>query len=238
MSTPRRPGAFGYGGGAGSTLPRPRNRTSTSVSNAPSPTPPPPPPLSISGRSTPASALPRPGITSPPPSSAHVLGAPRSRTSVLPSMALARPPTSASTDSRRTSATGFLSPPPPVSPVRGSVPSFGSGSDTATPDASPSSVQVALRIRPITPQDATSIPTRWQRSVLFTQGSNTVSVDSSSGPRDGSAPIAPSQQQQKKQVFAYDHVLGPEANQEDVYERAVQSLIPSFVEGYNTTILA
>lgn len=33
-------------------------------------------------------------------------------------------------------------------------------------------------------------------------------------------------------------MLGPEANQEDVYERAVQSLIPSFVEGYNTTILA
>lgn len=106
-----------------------------------------------------------------------------------------------------------------------------------SPGAMPTSVQVALRIRPITPQDATSIPTRWQRSVVFTQGASSVCVEPSSGPSSG-GDAAPGLARNKKQMFAYDHVLGPEANQEDVYERAVQALVPSFVEGYNTTILA
>ncbi|RIA92757.1 P-loop containing nucleoside triphosphate hydrolase protein, partial [Glomus cerebriforme] len=85
------------------------------------------------------------------------------------------------------------------------------------------SVQVAVRIRPITNEDLINLPTRFQRSVLST------------------APYAPNQvivAGEKKQYFSYDHVFGPDSTQKDIYDKAVLKLIDKFLEGYNVTILA
>ncbi|CAB4396064.1 unnamed protein product [Rhizophagus irregularis] len=81
------------------------------------------------------------------------------------------------------------------------------------------SVQVVVRIRPITTQD--NLPTRFQRQVLTTSAPNQVVV-----------------QADKKQVFSYDYVFGPESTQQDVYDKAIVKLVDNFLEGYNVTILA
>ncbi|PKC06950.1 kinesin-domain-containing protein, partial [Rhizophagus irregularis] len=76
-----------------------------------------------------------------------------------------------------------------------------------------------VRIRPITTQD--NLPTRFQRQVLTTSAPNQVVV-----------------QADKKQVFSYDYVFGPESTQQDVYDKAIVKLVDNFLEGYNVTILA
>ncbi|CAG8448231.1 2961_t:CDS:2 [Acaulospora colombiana] len=82
------------------------------------------------------------------------------------------------------------------------------------------SVQVALRIRPI---DSKEKQSRFQRQVITT------------------SPCTPNQviaQGEKKQTFNFDYVFGPEAEQKEVYQSAVEKLVDQFLEGYNVTILA
>nr|CAG8439465.1 3105_t:CDS:2 [Entrophospora candida] len=85
------------------------------------------------------------------------------------------------------------------------------------------SVQVALRIRPITNEDVAHLPTRLQRQVITATPTapNTVVVQSD-----------------KKLSFNYDHVFGPDSSQQEVYDKAVINLVENFLEGYNVTILA
>ncbi|CAI2161819.1 17640_t:CDS:2 [Funneliformis geosporum] len=83
------------------------------------------------------------------------------------------------------------------------------------------SVQVAIRIRPITNEDTTNLPTRFQRQILSASPPNQVIVQS-----------------EKKQSFSFDYVFGPEATQHDVYDKAIVKLVENFLEGYNVTILA
>ncbi|CAG8482739.1 23172_t:CDS:2 [Rhizophagus irregularis] len=78
------------------------------------------------------------------------------------------------------------------------------------------SVQVVVRIRPITTQD--NLPTRFQRQVLTTSAPNQVVV-----------------QADKKQVFSYDYVFGPESTQQDVYDKAIVKLVDNFLEAYGQT---
>ncbi|KAJ6502076.1 kinesin domain-containing protein [Mycena sanguinolenta] len=104
------------------------------------------------------------------------------------------------------------------------------------------SVQVALRIRPPTNQDSTSIPTRFQRSVIHATSTTQVSVDNVSGPATG-GPAAPASAasaaaQAKKQVFSFDRVHGPSTTQHDMFTGNALPLISRFVEGFNCTILA
>ncbi|CAG8508016.1 1853_t:CDS:2, partial [Acaulospora colombiana] len=42
----------------------------------------------------------------------------------------------------------------------------------------------------------------------------------------------------KRQIFQYDYAFGPDATQEEVYEKSVTNLLGKFLEGYNVTILA
>ncbi|CAG8522752.1 8877_t:CDS:10 [Gigaspora rosea] len=85
-------------------------------------------------------------------------------------------------------------------------------------------VQVALRIRPLTAEDLVNLPTRFQRNVLTT------------------TLFAPNQvtvlQGEKKQTFTFDHVFGPESSQKDIYDRCIKSMVDKFLEGFNVTILA
>ncbi|CAG8466351.1 21051_t:CDS:2 [Gigaspora margarita] len=85
------------------------------------------------------------------------------------------------------------------------------------------SVQVALRIKPLTNDDVNCLSTRFQRQVITTNPSipNSIIV-----------------QGEKKQLFSYDYVFGPESTQEEVYTNAIVRLVENFLEGYNVTILA
>ncbi|KAJ7481171.1 kinesin domain-containing protein [Mycena galericulata] len=104
------------------------------------------------------------------------------------------------------------------------------------------SVQVALRIRPPTSQDSSSIPARFQRSVIHATSSTSVSVESTAGPTtSGPAPAASAASAAaagKKQVFSFDQVHGPPTTQHAMFTTTAQPLISRFVEGFNCTILA
>ncbi|KAI0333577.1 kinesin [Cubamyces sp. BRFM 1775] len=106
-------------------------------------------------------------------------------------------------------------------------------------NAASTSVQVALRIRPTTSQDLTSIPSRFQRNVISAVSNTTVSVDATPSPGPG-APAAPasSANSSKKQMFTFDQVHPPSTTQYEMFVTTAQPLISRFVEGFNCTILA
>ncbi|KAI0672882.1 kinesin [Trametes maxima] len=106
-------------------------------------------------------------------------------------------------------------------------------------NAASTSVQVALRIRPTTSQDLTSIPSRFQRNVISAVSNTTVSVDATPSPGPG-APAAPasSANNAKKQMFTFDQVHPPVTTQYEMFVSTAQPLISRFVEGFNCTILA
>ncbi|CAG8631502.1 24688_t:CDS:2 [Cetraspora pellucida] len=85
------------------------------------------------------------------------------------------------------------------------------------------SVQVALRIKPLTQDDLINLPARFQRQVISVSpyNQNQIVVDT-----------------EKRQIFQFDHVFAPESTQQEVYERAIGNMITKFLEGYNVTILA
>ncbi|KAN0065233.1 hypothetical protein ACQY0O_001730 [Thecaphora frezii] len=115
------------------------------------------------------------------------------------------------------------------------------GSASPSPGGAATSVQVAVRIRPVTSADQSSIPSRWQRSVVHANSNNSLHVEqgAASPPGAGAAPAATlsSSSRDKKQVFSFDRVLSPNDGQAQVYSVA-EPLISRFLEGYNTTILA
>ncbi|KAF8965215.1 kinesin domain-containing protein [Flammula alnicola] len=113
---------------------------------------------------------------------------------------------------------------------------------TSSSSSAATSVQVALRIRPPTTQDSTSIPARFQRSVIQTTSSTSVSIESPSGALTGSgasaAPAASAGSGPKKQVFTFDQVHPPPTTQYELYESTARPLVSRFIEGFNCTILA
>ncbi|CAG8434425.1 1375_t:CDS:2 [Diversispora eburnea] len=81
------------------------------------------------------------------------------------------------------------------------------------------SVQVALRIKPLTAEDIEKLPSRFQRQVITTS-------------------YTPGQvivENEKRPIFQYDYVFGPEASQEDVYNKSVTNLLGKFLEAYGQT---
>ncbi|KAJ6525493.1 kinesin domain-containing protein [Mycena vulgaris] len=108
--------------------------------------------------------------------------------------------------------------------------------------AATTSVQVALRIRPPTSQDTSSIPARFQRSVIHATSSTSVSVEAGTGPTtSGPAPTASAASAAaagKKQAFSFDQVLGPPTTQHTMFTSTALPLISRFMEGFNCTILA
>ncbi|KAI0306797.1 hypothetical protein B0F90DRAFT_1808404 [Multifurca ochricompacta] len=103
----------------------------------------------------------------------------------------------------------------------------------------------ALRIRPVTPQDAINIPARFQRTAIHATSSTSVSIDvttsvpASSGASPTTAPSSPSQlPNSKKQHFTFDQVHGQDTTQHALFTATAQPLISRFMEGFNCTILA
>ena len=110
------------------------------------------------------------------------------------------------------------------------------------PLTSPSPFATALRIRPTTKQDATTIPTRFQRTVIHAVSNQVVSVDpvNTAQIANGAAagPVAASSTPTKKQTFAFDQVHGPETTQYELWRDTAAPLLSRFLEGFNCTILA
>ncbi|CAJ0632129.1 13413_t:CDS:2 [Entrophospora sp. SA101] len=77
------------------------------------------------------------------------------------------------------------------------------------------SVQVALRIRPLTAEDMVNLPSRFQKNVLSTSrfAPNQVTVLG-----------------EKKQTFTFDYVFGADASQKDLYDVAVKNMVDKFLE--------
>lgn len=101
----------------------------------------------------------------------------------------------------------------------------------------------ALRIRPTTQQDLSSIPARFQRTVIHAISTNAVAVDQtpsaqSAGSSGSVGPLASSSSPAKKQTFAFDQVHGQETSQYELYQSTAEPLISRFLEGFNCTILA
>ncbi|CAG8716722.1 714_t:CDS:2, partial [Racocetra persica] len=93
----------------------------------------------------------------------------------------------------------------------------------ATKEKESSTVQVALRIKPLTTDDLANLPSRFQKNVLST------------------TQFAPNQVMvhgEKKQSWTFDKVFGPEASQKDIYDQIVKNMVDKFLEGFNVTILA
>ncbi|CAG8607745.1 4783_t:CDS:2, partial [Paraglomus occultum] len=86
---------------------------------------------------------------------------------------------------------------------------------TAGSGSEKTSVQVVLRIRPLTAQDLATLPSRFQRNVVHTSSfsPNQVTV-----------------QGEKKQNFNFDCVFGPESTQKEVYDKVGVELVDKFLE--------
>ncbi|KAF7778628.1 hypothetical protein Agabi119p4_2973 [Agaricus bisporus var. burnettii] len=108
--------------------------------------------------------------------------------------------------------------------------------------AATTSVQVALRIRPPTAQDSTSIPVRFQRSVIQATSSTSIAIETPSialaGAGAPGAAASSSNAGPKKQAFTFDKVHGPPATQYEMFQSTAMPLISRFVDGFNCTILA
>ncbi|KAF6764027.1 kinesin [Ephemerocybe angulata] len=110
---------------------------------------------------------------------------------------------------------------------------------SSSSSAAATSVQVALRIRPPTTQDSTSIPGRFQRSVIQASSSTSVAIEPISGAlANAGAPSVSSGGASKKQVFTFDQVHGPPTSQYEMFESTTKPLLSRFLEGFNCTILA
>ncbi|KAL4077254.1 hypothetical protein V8B97DRAFT_1413252 [Scleroderma yunnanense] len=113
---------------------------------------------------------------------------------------------------------------------------------SSSSSGSTTSVQVALRIRPTTSQDAASIPARFQRIVIHATSQTSVAVDASSAAPAASgsatAVATAAASPAKKQVFAFDQVHSPNTSQHALFTNTALPLISRFLEGFNCTILA
>lgn len=110
------------------------------------------------------------------------------------------------------------------------------------PKSLPCRRPTALRIRPATPQDSTSIPARFQRTVIHAASTNSVAIEVSAGANLSPAPstptASPSSSAPKKQYFTFDQVHPPPATQYELFTSTAQPLVSRFLEGFNCTILA
>ncbi|ORX58840.1 kinesin-domain-containing protein [Hesseltinella vesiculosa] len=84
-----------------------------------------------------------------------------------------------------------------------------------------SAVQVAVRIRPLTDRDRTQ-----PRFANLNDDDCLKTIDNT-------IRVVP-----QNKLFTYDHVFGPNSQQDEIFETVASKLVLKFVEGYNVTILA
>ncbi|KAF9903165.1 hypothetical protein EC991_004111 [Linnemannia zychae] len=109
----------------------------------------------------------------------------------------------------------------------------------ATAHALETSVQVALRIRPLV-TDVRSL----NRGRLRPETEVLSLIERSATPSSNSGSSTPQDAPQQVVVvplqrhFTFDHIFGTEAAQEEIYQGCVKRMVDKFMEGYNVTIMA
>ena len=93
-----------------------------------------------------------------------------------------------------------------------------------------------LRIRPSDPDDA-SIPPRFQATLVHPISDSDVRVDVDPATLAGNS-TASSSGIKRHPTFAYDHVLGEESSQLDLYDVTAKDSIDEFLKGHNVTFFA
>ncbi|KAG0272530.1 hypothetical protein BGZ95_011709, partial [Linnemannia exigua] len=109
----------------------------------------------------------------------------------------------------------------------------------ATAHALETSVQVALRIRPLV-TDVRSLNRGRQRPEtevlsLIERSATPSSVSGSSTPQEAPQQVVVVPLQRH---FTFDHIFGTDAAQEEIYLGCVKRMVDKFMEGYNVTIMA
>ncbi|KAG0200966.1 hypothetical protein BGX33_010661 [Mortierella sp. NVP41] len=101
------------------------------------------------------------------------------------------------------------------------------------------SVQVALRIRPLVTdlkaQNRGRLKPETEVLSLIERSATPSSVSSSSTPQDAPQQVVVVPLQRH---FTFDHIFGTDAAQEEIYQGCVKRMVDKFMEGYNVTIMA
>nr|XP_019046236.1 hypothetical protein I302_04976 [Kwoniella bestiolae CBS 10118]OCF25166.1 hypothetical protein I302_04976 [Kwoniella bestiolae CBS 10118] len=139
---------------------------------------------------------------------------------------------------------------PPMSPSPSSIPrpnsSIGSTRPRLSSDASTvigessesRNVRVVLRIRPSDPNDS-SIPPRFRNVLVHPTSPSEVRLDVDPATLAGQAVGTSNAGGNKKHpLFNFDHVLGEQATQTELYDVTARETVDEFMKGHNVTFLA
>lgn len=96
-------------------------------------------------------------------------------------------------------------------------------------DNKQSNILVAVRIRPRSQQEVESNAEEKVRAT-----SNVVVVDDPAAESDDIL----KRRRSKPRKFAFDQVLGGECEQQEVYEKTTKNLVPTALDGFNSTVFA
>ncbi|OCF36777.1 hypothetical protein I316_01373 [Kwoniella heveanensis BCC8398] len=93
-----------------------------------------------------------------------------------------------------------------------------------------------LRIRPSDPND-TSVPPRFRNVLVHPNSTSEVRLDVDPSALAGAAPTA-NVGSKRHPTFTFDHVLGEQATQTELYDATARETVDEFMKGHNVTFLA
>ncbi|WWC61786.1 uncharacterized protein I303_104371 [Kwoniella dejecticola CBS 10117] len=144
-------------------------------------------------------------------------------------------------------ASAILSPPMSPSPSALQRPSssmssvrqrVSSDASTVMGDASESrNVRVVLRIRPSDPNDP-SVPPRFRTVLVHPTSPSEVRLDVDPATLAGQTVGSSHAAGKKHPLFNFDHVLGEQATQTELYDVTARETVDEFIKGHNVTFLA
>ena len=94
-----------------------------------------------------------------------------------------------------------------------------------------------LRIRPSDPDDA-SVPPRFRQVLVHPTSISDIRVDVDPATLAGHGASGSTSGSKRHPTFTYDHVLGEEASQVDLYDATAREVVDEFLRGHNVTFLA
>ncbi|WVQ99346.1 hypothetical protein IAU59_006479 [Kwoniella sp. CBS 9459] len=97
-------------------------------------------------------------------------------------------------------------------------------------------VRVVLRIRPSDPNDL-SVPPRFRNVLVHPNSMSEVRLDIDPSALAGAAPTA-NAGTKRHPTFTFDHVLGEQATQTELYDATARETVDEFIKGHNVTFLA
>lgn len=93
-----------------------------------------------------------------------------------------------------------------------------------------------LRVRPPNPDDAT-VPPRFRQTLLHPTSGTDIRVDVDPATLAGQG-AGPASVGKRHPTFSFDHVLGEESSQADLFDVTGRDVTDEFLSGHNVTFLA